>query len=87
MRDAAYEMQLRSRLRELHGLAAAAYEQVHDTDLSSYYPDLVYHYGQAQMPQQECTYAIKAGEHAAAHYANREAIAYFSRALAPHPVG
>ena len=82
LRDAAYEMQLRSRLRELHGLAAAAYEQVHATDLISYYPDLVYHYGQAQMPQQECTYAIKAGEHAAAQYANREAIAYFSRALA-----
>jgi predicted ATPase/class 3 adenylate cyclase len=85
LRDAAYEMQLRSRLRELHGLAAVAYEQVHATELSNYYPDLVYHYGQAQMPQQECTYAIKAGEHAAAHYANREAIAYFNRALALIP--
>lgn len=81
LRDAAYEMQLRTRLRELHRLAAAAYEALHAAALTTYYPDLAYHYGQAHMPEPERHYALKAAEHAAAHYANQEAINYFSRVL------
>lgn len=81
LRDAAYEMQLRTRLRELHRLAAAAYEQLHAADLTTYYPELAYHYGQAHLPEQERQYALKAAEQAAAQYANQEAIHYFSRVL------
>lgn len=81
LRDAAYEMQLRTRLRELHRLAAAAYEQLYAADLTPYYPDLAYHYGQAQLPEPERHYARKAAEHAAAQYANQAALDYFSRVL------
>jgi tetratricopeptide (TPR) repeat protein len=81
MRDAAYEMQLRARLRSLHRLAAEAIEQLYAQDLVPYSADLAYHYGRAGDVEHEGRYARLAGEQAAARFANAEAIAHLSRAL------
>lgn len=81
LRDAAYDMQLRARLRELHHLAGEAIEQVYAADLASHYADLAYHYGRAEEMSQEQHYARLAGEQAAARFANAEAVAHLSRAL------
>ena len=85
LRDAAYEVQLRARLRELHYLAAQAYEALHRDDLSPYYAELAHHFGQAQAEEQEWHYARLAAEQAAAHYANDDALRYLARALALAP--
>ncbi len=81
LRDAAYDMQLRARLRELHRLAGKAIAQVYAPDLAPYYPDLAYHYGRAEEVEGERRYARLAGEHAADQFANVEAVRYLSRAL------
>lgn len=81
LRDAVYDMQLRARLRQLHGMAAEALSRIHAANLAPYYGDLAYHYGLAGDTVQEQRYARLAGERAAARYANAEAVAYLSRAL------
>ena len=81
MRDAAYDMQLQTRLRDLHALAAEAMAQVYTADLGPYYADLAYHYGKAENAQQEFHYARLAGEYAASRYANQEAIEHYQQAL------
>ncbi|NDJ84508.1 MAG: tetratricopeptide repeat protein [Chloroflexi bacterium] len=81
LRDVAYEMQLRARLRDLHRLAATSIEQVFMEDLVPYYGDLAYHFRRAEAASQERYYARLAGEDAAAKFANTEAEAYFSRAF------
>jgi len=81
LRDAAYAMQLRTRLLELHLLAAEAIERLHAPDLAASAADLAYHYGRAEVTPQERRYARMAGEHAAARYANADAAMFFGRAL------
>lgn len=81
MRDAAYDMQLRARLRSLHKQAGAAIEAVYLDDLPPHYAELSYHYGKAGDTQRERTYAQLAGTYAANRFANDEAITYLSRAL------
>ncbi len=81
LRDAAYSMQLRVRLRELHKLAAEGIENLFSDDLTPYFADLAYHYDAADLAEQAISWYIKAGKHAAERYANEEAITHFSRAL------
>jgi len=81
MRDAAYDMQLQTRLRDLHALAAEAMAQVYAADVEPHYADLAYHYGKAENAQQEFHYARLAGEYAASRYANQEAIEHYRQAL------
>lgn len=81
LRDAAYDMQLRARLRELHAAASTAILQVYRDELPPHYVDLAYHYGRAKDVPNERQYAGLAGEWAAGRYANAEAITYLSRAL------
>jgi tetratricopeptide (TPR) repeat protein len=81
LRDAAYDMQLRARLRRLHALAGEAIEQLYERDLAPHYADLAYHFGRAGEAHQEWRYARLAGEHAASQFANDEARRHFGRAL------
>lgn len=81
LRDAAYQMQLRSQRRELHALAATTIERLYANDLAPHYVDLVYHFNNAAMPEREVHYATVAGRQADAQFANSTAIRYFSRAL------
>lgn len=85
LRDAAYAMQLQAQLRALHSAAAAAIETLYHDQLTPYYSDLVYHYHLAGMAEEERTFAILAGEQAAAQFANRDAMGYLQRALALTP--
>ena len=87
LRDAAYTMQLRTQLRRLHELAAQSFEQLYgDVGLVTYYPDLIYHYRAAELPEQECYYAGLAAEQSAAVYANDDAISYYKRTLELTPI-
>ena len=81
LRDAAYEMQLEARRRELHRLAGEAIEQQYEADKRPYLADLVYHYNQAQNSTKERDYAHQQGDEAANQFANTQAITAYSRAL------
>jgi tetratricopeptide (TPR) repeat protein len=81
LRDAAYEMQLRARLRQLHSLAAEAIQQVFTPDLSPYFADLAYHCDKAEDYPQAIDWYHRAAKRAADLYANEEAWGYCSRAL------
>jgi predicted ATPase/tRNA A-37 threonylcarbamoyl transferase component Bud32 len=68
------------------GRRAASHRQVAQA-IATVYSDeadqaarLLYHWGQAGDPAQERRYALQAGRHAAAQFANQEALGYFSRA-------
>lgn len=81
LRDVAYEMQLRSHLRDLHALAAQAVESIYRADLRSYYADLAYHSEHADDRDAAARWHQLAGEQAADLYANDRAIQHLKRAL------
>ncbi len=84
MRDAAYSMQLHSRLRYLHRLAATALEKSLLEDNSPSTTDLAelaYHYDRADMKPEAAHYYGRAGVLSADSYNNELAISYYSRAL------
>jgi class 3 adenylate cyclase/tetratricopeptide (TPR) repeat protein len=85
LRDAAYDMQLRARLRELHALAGAAIEQVYADDLAAHAAILAYHWGVAGDTAKEAHYSAMAGQLALRTSAFRDALRYFKRALALLP--
>ncbi len=66
LRDAAYDMQLHSRLRQLHKSAALAFEDQHehDPDLAPRYPEIAYHFDKAEERAQASLYYGEAGEQA-----------------------
>ena len=81
LRDSAYDMQLRARLRQLHGLAGRAIEDIYYADLATHYADLAYHYDQADMGSEAARWYRLAGLQAIARFANEEALTYINRAL------
>jgi class 3 adenylate cyclase/Tfp pilus assembly protein PilF len=81
----AYDTLLFAQRRELHRAVAGWYERLYAGNLGPYYPLLVHHWHGAEDAPQERRYAKLAGEQAAAQYANAEAVAYLSRALALTP--
>jgi predicted ATPase len=85
LRDAAYDMQVYARLRELHARAGAAIEQIYGEALAGQIADLAYHYGQAEDTERERQYVALLGEQAFNLSACREAITCFERALALTP--
>jgi len=83
LRDAAYDMQLNARLRQLHHLAANAFEEQlqQEPALEPRYAAIAYHFDHAEDTDQACSYYGDAGDQAKDDYHNEEALAYFSRAL------
>ena len=81
LRDAAYEMQLRARLRALHQLALEAYEQIYAADLRPHYDELAYHAAQSDDKDRQREYFRKAGEAAQAGYRSAAALDYYVRLL------
>lgn len=81
LRDAAYAMQLRARLRQLHQAAAAAIEGVYTGELAPQYASLVYHFHEGEDPAHEGHYAQLAGDYAASQFANQDALRFLTRAL------
>lgn len=81
MREAAYDMQLRSRLQDLHHLAATALESVYQEDASAHYAEIAYHYDRSDNSRLAVDYYAKAGQQATKDYHNKEALSYLNRAL------
>ncbi len=79
LREAAYNMQMRSRLSRLHALIAQAIEQLHTHDLSERYADLAFHYEQAGIVEKTCEYLLKAADHARRNYQNQQALQYYDK--------
>ena len=80
LRDAAYEMQLVKRRRELHALAAEALLSLHGGP-PSHYAELAYHYEQAGDLANAREYLGKAADHARSEYHHQEALEYLERLL------
>ena len=91
LRDAAYDMQVRTRRATLHQLAAQSLETLYANDLASHYDELAYHFEAACLLGDETlrsparAYLTKAGEQTRANYENAAALDYFTRALALTP--
>lgn len=85
LRDAAYEMQMQSRRRELHALAVEALEQLYG-EVKSRYAELAYHAKYAGLNTRAQNYYLLAGKIAAESYQNHQALEYFNRALAFTPL-
>lgn len=85
LREAAYNMQLRSRLSQLHALIAQAIEQLHADDLQERYADLAFHYEQAGIVGKTCEYLLKAADHARRNYQNSQALYYYDKLISLLP--
>lgn len=86
LRDAAYSMQLNSRLKELHSLAASSIESVHADD-PAYYDDLAFHYERAGMLPEAVRFLGLAAKQAARSFLNDQAVDLYSRQVALLPDG
>lgn len=82
MREAAYHMQLRTRLREGHRLAAQAYQHIYENDLAPYYHHLAYHCEHAGQVEAMLEFLEKAGDYATDQYANETALGHYDKLLA-----
>ncbi len=80
LREAAYEMQLFRRLRNLHGLVGETLERLHGDDKNRY-ADIAYHYHQAQRSAKAREYLIKAADFAKVEYMNEESLGLYETAL------
>ncbi len=85
LREAAYNMQMRSRLSQLHALIAQAIEQLHAHDLEERYADLAFHYEQAGIVEKTCEYLLRAGDYALRNFQNQQALNYYDKLVALMP--
>ncbi len=79
--EVAYESLAHTTRAQLHGLYALYLEDAYPDRLDQLAPQLAHHFEQAQNQDKARVYLFKAGEQAAASYANDEALVYFNRAL------
>lgn len=66
---------------QLHGQYARYLESAYPDRVEQLAPQLAHHFERAQIQDKACFYLAKAGEQAAAGFANDEALTYFNRAL------
>jgi tetratricopeptide (TPR) repeat protein/class 3 adenylate cyclase len=81
LRDAAYDMQLRARLRSLHRLAGDAIVKLYPDD-KTIYADSAHHYEQAEDWDKAKEYCQKTGDYLYESVKYDEALAYRQKALA-----
>jgi len=82
MRDAAYAMQTRARLMDLHQAALASLEKVYAEEVEHHYGELAHHAERARFTDKALFYLQRAGKAAADSYQNNAAVDYYTRALA-----
>jgi len=80
-REAAYNGLLRRDRRLYHRQVAEAWERLFPDRIEEQLGLLAHHWEQAGEPQTAADYLRRAGEQAAAQFANTEAVSYFSRTL------
>jgi len=79
--DVAYSTLLVERRKALHRIVAAAIEELYADRLPEHYEALARHYSEGQEWDKALDYLAKAGEKAAAAYANQDALDYYAQAL------
>jgi class 3 adenylate cyclase/tetratricopeptide (TPR) repeat protein len=79
--DVAYSTLLLERRRILHRLVAAAIEELYQDRLADQYEMLAHHYAEGEEWPKALEYLVKAGDKAAAAYANGNALDFYARAL------
>ena len=80
LREAAYDMQLRTRLRELHQLIADAIEQLYPNS-EERFVDLAFHYEQAEDERKTNKYLEKAARYAQRNFQNRQALSFYEKLI------
>lgn len=78
MRDVAYLMQLKSRLRHLHKIIANTIE-ISFPDNPRFFADLAYHYLKAEDKEKAIEYAEKAGDVAKDNFQNQTALNFYDQ--------
>lgn len=81
LREAAYDMQLRTRRRTLHQLAGQALEDLYAHDLNAHWGLLAYHFEQAGNVSKAVYYLEKAANFAREAYQNEAALDYYDRLI------
>ncbi|MGH9037923.1 MAG: ATP-binding protein, partial [Acidimicrobiia bacterium] len=79
--DVAYATLLAERRRALHRLVAAGVEELYADRLAEHYEALAHHYAEGWDWAKALDYLAKAGDKAAAAFANQDALDYYARAL------
>lgn len=79
--DVAYSTLLLERRKALHRIVAAAIEELYADRLPEHYEALAHHYYEGQEWEKALDYLVKAGDKAAAAFANQNALDYYARAL------
>lgn len=80
LREAAYDMQLRTRLRELHHSIAEAIEQLYPSS-EERYVDLAFHYEQSEDQKKTNKFLEKAARYSQRNFLNRQAINYYHKLI------
>ncbi len=81
LREAAYSMQLRARLEQLHKLIAEAIERIYRDRIEDRFMDLAFHYEQANVFDKTCEYLRKAGDYARRNFQNQQALEFYEKLL------
>lgn len=81
LREAAYSMQLRTRLQQLHLSIAEAIERLYADKIEERYVDLAFHYEQANVFDKTCEYLRKAADYARRNYQNHQALDFYEKLL------
>jgi class 3 adenylate cyclase/tetratricopeptide (TPR) repeat protein len=79
--DVAYATLLAERRRALHRVVGAAIEELYADRLAEQYETLAHHYSEGHDWQKGLQYLEKAGDKAAAAFANQEALSFYGRGL------
>jgi class 3 adenylate cyclase len=82
VQEVAYDRLITSRRRELHRIVGEALERLHPDSPQEVYGLLARHFTQASEATRAVDYLLKAGDAARAVYADEEAIALYTQALA-----
>jgi predicted ATPase/class 3 adenylate cyclase len=81
LRETVYEMQLGTRLRELHKQIAGAIEKLYPENIEERFVDLAFHYGQAEVEDKTNEYLEKAADYARRNYQNQQALDFYNKLL------
>ena len=81
LREAIYDMQLKTNLRTLHASTARALEKLYADRLADRYFDLAFHYEQAEDKPKTSEYLKKAADQARRNFQNQQALELYDRLL------
>jgi len=79
LREAVYNMQLKSNLRKLHQMIAEAIEHLYKNNLSERYTDLAFHFEEAEKHTKAIFYMKKAADFARKNFQNKRSLMYYGK--------